>query len=1038
MKAKFLKLAGVKTEKEFYKKFPTEEAFMKKYGDKLKKAEMGDYISGPEAQEFKPLIYSDVTDSVESSMTGISAAEKKRKESLAVQQQIAANKGGGLTDMLQQFAPQIGQAVTQLAGAKNGKRLKKAVDGLPIPGEDYMTDGSLPPDTTSYQESGFADNIFGSQVKSKVLGENPQNIKGMGSWGKIGQGLKQISPVLANQLGPIIGGFEQIDQEKRQLKELEKYGKVSDVVAQAAASRPEQSQRRYLRPEDNLINNVSPRGTGTNYLAAKNGTEIQNTYAPDVMYTDLGYEPLEDSNPKQYKKGGKMKKADLGSVLGPLSGIGGSLGGWGASALGGGTRPGAGSKIGSSIGGAIGTAFGPVGNFVGSTLGGFVGGLFGGDGEREKQIQDAQDKFTTNTLRTTGSKYAKNVQSQYKSVMEHGGWVSNDWQPQVIAKFGDYSMKDLLQPPHDADMLRAGGHLKYYTPPSERAMYTGKAEDGAQLALGGDLKVLDGGYAETISYNPYMPGTGETIMFRGRSHDDGGIPVEYGQNGVEVEGGEPMFQMQDGGQISNPSESNTSGVVAGNMFIPDYGVNEIDDPKAKGMKFKIYIADLSKQESKQNKITDKATELVNLSDTNDPFELLAFNSGKAMLTGANMKLKDIANKKMNTAAVQNAILETAEEYGLDSAKLAKTQLAKFGGKFTAMPIADQGKKMTYDPSTDVNSFIKSIPFAERKQMAINAGIKDFVGSASQNKKLYDLSKESTAIRTTPVEPIPLKSFSTNFASPQSVMNASIKRNDAGLVGLPESDNDEGVSWGDVTQLGLTSASQFLRPRVSNPLSPEQLAPEMAALAMNQVEPVPMQSYEPILPQQMGEISYQDQLNEITAQSRVAERMAAYNPQAAASIFGQVAQMKSKVLGEQFRQNQLQDQQYSEARAQILNDAKLKNLAMYDQQAVRQAESKSKTKTQDIEVYKSIADKIAQNKLENKSLNVMQNMFPAYSFTSEGDVYKNPLYQAMFNVSGLGTSRKDVAPEGYEYETILKKKKDSTAKNGTIVKAFKNF
>ena len=48
MKAQILKIAGVKSEKEFYKKFPTEEAFMKKYAkqlSKLKKAATGDVLN---------------------------------------------------------------------------------------------------------------------------------------------------------------------------------------------------------------------------------------------------------------------------------------------------------------------------------------------------------------------------------------------------------------------------------------------------------------------------------------------------------------------------------------------------------------------------------------------------------------------------------------------------------------------------------------------------------------------------------------------------------------------------------------------------------------------------------------------------------------------------------------------------------------------------------------------------------------------------------------------------------------------------------
>ena len=39
-----LKIAGVKSEKDFYKKFPTEEAFMAKHGKAFKKAQLGNQI----------------------------------------------------------------------------------------------------------------------------------------------------------------------------------------------------------------------------------------------------------------------------------------------------------------------------------------------------------------------------------------------------------------------------------------------------------------------------------------------------------------------------------------------------------------------------------------------------------------------------------------------------------------------------------------------------------------------------------------------------------------------------------------------------------------------------------------------------------------------------------------------------------------------------------------------------------------------------------------------------------------------------------
>ncbi len=44
MKADILKIAGVKSEKEFYKLFPDEQSFMAKHGGEFKKAQQGTSI----------------------------------------------------------------------------------------------------------------------------------------------------------------------------------------------------------------------------------------------------------------------------------------------------------------------------------------------------------------------------------------------------------------------------------------------------------------------------------------------------------------------------------------------------------------------------------------------------------------------------------------------------------------------------------------------------------------------------------------------------------------------------------------------------------------------------------------------------------------------------------------------------------------------------------------------------------------------------------------------------------------------------------
>jgi hypothetical protein len=578
-----------------------------------------------------------------------------------------------------------------------------------------------------------------------------------------------------------------------------------------------------------------------------------------------------------------------------------------------------------------------------------------------------------------------------------------------------------------------------------------------------------------------MPNNGETIMFRGPSHDNGGMPISYGQNGIEVEGGEPAQVMQDGGKADNL-------VVFGNMEIPGYGANEIGDPKAKGMKFKRYIADLSKQEAKNNKYMDKSLDLINSADTNDPFQQLSFNSGKAMMLGSQMNLKSIADKKKNAAAVQDAILETAEQYGMDSAKLAKQKIANFGGKFTSSPMAQNGISMEeLIPESRSSSYIPDLSkqimdaksaakISEQARHANDFNIANYIPSRlfHQGVPLRDTigvfnpETDNSGYRGTPYSLTELSPNIGRYVNPKSELEevkVRPEKSDATASNSMLQGNifdtqkqmkaKSGFPFESILQMGLTSAAPFLRNKYNDSVSPEQFAPEMLAAALNQIEPVGAQLYNPMLTQATS-ISLQDQLNEVTAQTRAAERLAQGDPSALAMIASQGQQAKSKILGEQFRMNQAEKQRVSEQNAAVLNDAQMKNLALLDQQMVRQFEGRSKTKTQSIEIAKNIADKIAKKKSENLAANVYQNMYPDYSFTPSGTAYKNPFSIASFGpgmgrnsgqgmLGGMQVGNKMLMPTNYDkrgnptnYKLIGSDDDLDTKRNGGIVQAFKNF
>lgn len=111
-----------------------------------------------------------------------------------------------------------------------------------------------------------------------------------------------------------------------------------------------------------------------------------------------------------------------------------------------------------------------------------------------------------------------------------------------------------------------------------------------------------------------------------------------------------------------------------------------------------------------------------------------------------------------------------------------------------------------------------------------------------------------------------------------------------------------------------------------------------------------------------------------------------------NLNAQKYEANQKVLGEQFRMNQAMKDQVYAANRNILNDAKLKNLAIYDQQYQRQAQARSNTKATTQAALNSIASKYAQNKLENRTLGVYENLYN-YRFDPSGRaINMNPLFQ----------------------------------------------
>ena len=1189
MKAQILKIAGVKSEKEFYKKYPSEEAFMKQHGKAFKKAQMGTMISGGVGQTSNPKMINlqNMYDEADMDVTGMTD-EMRQKQYAALQaaQAAKAPASGGGGDMLGSIMGMLGKAggaggsgggdMSGIASAlaRYGADIPRAQVGAnmpswyqdnpaamqtnyqqvqptqigpnqkfpkPAPNTDFET-----PSVNGYPRQGFTDQELVNQG-AQITGDTTNVAKGGG-----GKGIMDTIAEKAGPVGQLYGSYQALRGERRARKAAEQQKAVSDITLKASQTRPEQIQRKYVRPED--IQNTGEEffpiyGVGTNPLARNgamlqgggrvggNPTEIQNTYGNgNSLFDDLGYEPL--TNPNQVKSfyhggrlhsmqdGGNFDWAAAGNLgtnvadqaTGNNAGgdIGGQLGGTAGEAIGNAILPGIGGKIGKEIG------------QVGGTL---AGGFLDTNPKAIKRNQAATKRNIQTMALNSGF---QGIQGQNVSYMEDGGYVSHDWQPQVIATFGEHKISDLLRPPHDADMLRAGGHLRSYTPPSERAMQT--YDDGGEIqsyGLGGELQTHWGGGFENLSYNPYLPGTGITGIFRGKSHEERspngetGIGVTYGGNPVEVERGEPMVELEEGGTIDpETGEVQKSGVVFGNLKIPNQYIDMLGDKSAKGKKFKNYVNDLSKGEERQNKIIEKSTNELNDFTPITPFDKLKMTSLQANLQGANMKLKEYADKKINAAALQNAINDTAEEHGIVADDLArgkvkidkeamKSREARWGD---AIEKAADGKTVSIEttkpPKMTTEEAIKqgykkdSKGIWKRKGKSTSATTAQSNSATAMDKipfqnvdKETGISKKITPQQLQeykkknswypnwdtfdPKKPEEVDKYAKAFNARAKEMGSNAQilsdKNTPGKTSIvgeqfisanfddsakttPPSSEEEYVQVEDPEAVPeknkanwmniLNAAIPYLRPSDQEALDMEQLYPEMYAMSSNQLEPVPAQGYQPDLGVPY-DVSFQDQLNANQSDYRAMQRMVGYNPAAQANLNAQKYQANQGVLGEQFRANQaMKDKVYGENR-NILNDAKLKNLAIYDQQYGRQAQALSNTKATTLAALSSISDKYAKNKLENKTLGVMENMYN-YRFDEDGRaINMNPL--AQLNWQGRPTTGKSSGKglaegKGFSYDengniigvrSIGKEEKEKNgksikAKNGSIVRSYKNI
>ena len=1103
MKAEFLKIAGVKSEADFYKKFPSEDAFMAKHGKAVKKlmvkkANIGALIPNKQTPtgNKKPKRIDDafLYDSV-AGMTGkesydeMMARMKAEAEAAAAAGQQSGGGGGGgmggMMAMLPQMMSMMGGAegaggaagAAGAAGGGGGGDIGATMSGM---GGMMQKGGNVEKFTPHMMydpktKKGKKAMTYKEHLALKKKGWGHDAPKAMGGFGGGsggattggGGGFMQGASDVFNSAAvqdwgiPIVGDVMKISDQLKQQKEAEAGAKqnriVSELALRASKTEPEKIDREYVRPEDfsNTGEEFFPvYGVGTNVLAKHGGAYKAQGGG---MFNDQGYSPIINVNQqKAFKQGGVLGS---NSYLVPRATGGISYGGGQAGQLGMqagdmvGFNNDAGSNIGGTIGGTIGSAFGPIGSAVGSFIGSGVGDLVDRSDRRTAKDNDRSERATKEMAYGA---IGPQVQAGLASHVREGGNVSSN-----------PSMLDTMK-------------------------------------MGGELKTLWGGEAETVSYNPYAGG--ESIEFKGNSHDyrdpktgQTGIGVAYGQESVanneavvEVEN-EPAQQLKDGGGAENL-------VVYGDLKIPEEFISEIGDDRAKGKKFKNYVEELNKDEKKINKKMVTAADL-GLESNNTVFGQLERSSADAILKGSDMKLKAIADKKMILADLQSALNDTFDEFEIkgndfiskdnivNDPERSMNNMAKSGieikpenkGKFTAwakekgMSVSAAANKVMANTDGYSPGVVKMANFA--KNFAKNgAGVPKAQGGFETNELggddvgmtieealaagfilnevtgEYEKSNGETVVPTDSetdaldeVRPGQGRDEGTGLFGNTTVKQyedakkanpwfdwesfdpknkAEVKRyqkefnkraEEAGSDKRITVDGDFGeqttsarftpaapgeepeVEVAKIREEPTVTETTTIQPQripflpnfidgdVNNELNPDQLLAEKYAMATNQYQPVPAQGYQPNL-RVPYDISLQDAKNDVIAQSRAMQRNPGIqnNPAAAALMAAPTYKALNEINAEEFRANQaMKDMVYS-GNQQTLNEAKLKNLQIFDTQAQRQAQGVANTRTQNIDILKSISDKYSKNRRENMLERVYNNMYPSYKFNQQGD------------------------------------------------------
>lgn len=213
----------------------------------------------------------------------------------------------------------------------------------------------------------------------------------------------------------------------------------------------------------------------------------------------------------------------------------------------------------------------------------------------------------------------------------------------------------------------------------------------------------------------------------------------------------------------------------------------------------------------------------------------------------------------------------------------------------------------------------------------------------------------------------------------------------------------------------------------SPLALEQIAPELLTIATNKRQAVEQLTYQPDL-MQTFDISYQLGRNEnqstFNQVAKIAEQTG--NVDALSQMAAQKYKADEQYNMQEIQGNATQKLGVYNQNINTLNDAKVKNLALIADQQNKQAAAEFNTRKEDIGAFTSIAGKVLQNNLENKTYNAYANLFQHYGFDKKGNVTFNPDEVA----------QKFTAGEALQFGMLSAQQGASAIMNGDFSRQFK--